>query len=145
MATTPWLCSWHWCLSSCRPVDVTVVSYRLCLVSAAILLVVSHVASLLVFVIHLVTPHFQESKEAFWSRCGQYAQIVTFQCMLLCECSVGVICFHLFSCWSILAERKSSLNPVRRTSGHFSLLSQYMTERLNGFKLFTGSVAHCYG
>lgn len=93
----------------------------LSLLSAAILLVVSHVALLLVLVIHLVTPHSQDSKEAFSSR---RCQIRTHRAGSV-HAPPRVSCWwKTFPCWSILI-------PVRCTSWCISLLSQYMTERLN--------------
>lgn len=93
----------------------------LSLLSAAILLVVSHVALLLVLVIHLVTPHSQDSKEAFSSR---RCQIRTHRAGSV-HAPPRVSCWwKTFPCWSILIL-------VRCTSWCISLLSQYMTERLN--------------
>ena len=103
------------------------ITQTLSLLSAAILLVVSHVALLLVLVIHLVTPHSQDSKEAFSSRC----------CQIRTHCAGSVHAPPRVSCrWKNISMLKH-LNPGQEHQlMYFIVVSEHDREA----ELLTGIV-----
>lgn len=84
----PWLCSC--CLLSCRPVDVTVASHTW---HTVILLVASHVDSLLVFCHPSCSTSFFKNQRNYCSLDAvEYAHIVLIQCMQ------PPLCHFVFTC-----------------------------------------------